>query len=162
MFVLTPHLVIRWLISITHQAHTLGTTRIYPKVSSSIMTHAQLELLFMALVGWAQYPSQSLLRSTEQPSLRASTETTTMSSRRWQPPRGTSTIGLQLDHLVPLHAISWCNHTRITFTLNHMITIKHMWVRDFSNQAHKMAAHPQGAQPQPSLSSASTYSPQAK
>ena len=30
-------------------------------------------------------------------------------SRRWQPPRVTSTTGLQLEHLVPLDAISQCN-----------------------------------------------------
>jgi hypothetical protein len=41
--------------------------------------------------------------------LSASTETTTKPSRRWQPPRVTSTTGLQLDHLVPLDAISQCN-----------------------------------------------------
>ena len=33
----------------------------------------------------------------------------TKPSRRWQPPRVTSTTDLQLDHLVPLDAISQCN-----------------------------------------------------
>ena len=43
-------------------------------------------------------------------SLRASTETqATKPSRRWQPPRVTSTTGLQHEHLVPLDAISQCN-----------------------------------------------------
>jgi hypothetical protein len=46
---------------------------------------------------------------TAQSSLHASTETTTKPSRRWQPPRVTSTTGLQLDHLVPLDATSLCN-----------------------------------------------------
>ena len=46
--------------------------------------------------------------------LRASTETSTKPSRRWQPPKVASTTGLQLDHLVPLDAISQCNRTRIT------------------------------------------------
>jgi hypothetical protein len=46
--------------------------------------------------------------------LRASMETTTKPSRRWQPPRVTSTTGLQLDHLVPLDVISQYNRTRIT------------------------------------------------
>jgi len=42
--------------------------------------------------------------------LRASTESqATKPSRRWQPPRVTSTIGLQHEHLVPLDAISQCN-----------------------------------------------------
>ena len=43
-------------------------------------------------------------------SLRASTESqATKPSRRWQPPRVTSTTGLQHEHLVPLDAISQCN-----------------------------------------------------
>jgi hypothetical protein len=33
----------------------------------------------------------------------------TKPSRRWQPPRVTSTTGLQLDHLVPLDTTSQCN-----------------------------------------------------
>jgi hypothetical protein len=33
---------------------------------------------------------------------------------------------LQLDHLVPLDALSQCNRTRIALTLNRMITIKRM------------------------------------
>jgi len=43
-------------------------------------------------------------------SLRASTESqATKPSRRWQPPRVTSTTGLQHEHLVSLDAISQCN-----------------------------------------------------
>ena len=42
----------------------------------------------------------------------------------WQPPRVTSIIGLQLDHLVPLDATSRCNRTRIAHSLNQMNTIK--------------------------------------
>jgi len=43
-------------------------------------------------------------------SLRASTESQAIKpSRRWQPPRVTSTTGLQHKHLVPLNAISQCN-----------------------------------------------------
>jgi hypothetical protein len=38
--------------------------------------------------------------------LGASTETTTKPSRRWQPPRVTSTTGLEDDHLVSLDATS--------------------------------------------------------
>jgi hypothetical protein len=36
-------------------------------------------------------------------------ELATKPSRRWQPPRVTSTTGLQLDILVPLDALSQCN-----------------------------------------------------
>jgi hypothetical protein len=54
---------------------------------------------------------------------RASTESqATEPSRRWQPPRVTSTTGLQLDHLVPLDAISQCNRTRIAHSLDQMNT----------------------------------------
>jgi hypothetical protein len=128
LVVLTTHLVVRRLIGITCQAHTLGTARIYPQVRVA-QWHAQLELLFAAPAGRAQYPSQSLLQSTAQSSLRASTESTTKPSRRWQPLKVTSTTGLQLDHLVPLDALSQCNPTRIALTLNRIIAIKHMWVR---------------------------------
>ena len=51
---------------------------------------------------------------------------TTKPSRRWQPPRVTSTTGSQHDHLVPLDATSRCNRTRIALSHNWMITIKHM------------------------------------
>ena len=56
--------------------------------------------------GVSTIPSQSLFRSTTQSSLRALMETTTKPSRRWKPPRVTSTTGLQLEHLVPLDATS--------------------------------------------------------
>ena len=60
-------------------------------------------------------------------SLRASMESqTTKLSRRWQPPRVTSTTGLQHEHIVPLNATSRCNHTRIAHSHNRIITIKHM------------------------------------
>jgi hypothetical protein len=71
---------------------------------------ALLELLFVAPMGWAQYPSQSLLWSTAQSSLHASMETTTKPSRRWQPPWVTSTTGLHLNHLVPTLAIPHAPH----------------------------------------------------
>jgi hypothetical protein len=62
--------------------------------------------------------------------LRASTEPqATNPSRRWQPPRVTSTIGLQLEHLVPLDATSRCNCTRITLSLDPINNTKHEWVR---------------------------------
>jgi hypothetical protein len=104
----TAHLVVRRLISITRQAHTLGTTRTYPQVMVA-QWHTPLELLFVTPTGWAQSPSQSLLRSTAQSSLRASTETTTKPFRRCQPPRVTNTTCLQLDRLVPPDVISQCN-----------------------------------------------------
>jgi hypothetical protein len=105
----TAHLVVRRLVGITHQAHTLGIARTYPQVRVA-QWHALLVLLFVAPTGWARYPSQILLRSTAQSSyMLHDRELTTKPSRRWQPPRVTSTIGLQLEHLVPLGAISQCN-----------------------------------------------------
>jgi len=51
-------------------------------------------------------------------SLRASTESqATKPSRRWQPPRVTSTTGLQHEHLVPLLCNLSMQHTRITHSL---------------------------------------------
>ena len=41
----------------------------------------------------------------------------TKPSRRQQPPRVTSTTGLQHEHLVSLKALSQCNYTRITHSL---------------------------------------------
>jgi hypothetical protein len=58
----TTHLVVWRLISITHQAHMLGTARTYPQVRIA-QWHALLVLLFMAPTGWARYPSQILLWS---------------------------------------------------------------------------------------------------
>jgi hypothetical protein len=51
--------------------------------------------------------------------LRASMEPqATKLSRRWQPPRVTSTTDLQVKHLVPLDAILTMQCTRITLTRN--------------------------------------------
>jgi hypothetical protein len=46
----------------------------------------------------------------------------TKPSRRWQPPRVTSTTSLQLEHLVPLDAISQ-NSALESLAINRMITI---------------------------------------
>ena len=97
----------------------IGPHKNPPKSEGSSMTHSTSVALHGSH-GVSMVPSQSLLRSTTQSSLRASTETTTKPSRRWQPPRVTGTTGLQLNHLVPLDAISQCNRTRITLTRNWM------------------------------------------
>ena len=104
--VLTTHLVVRRLIGITCQAHTLGTARTYPQVRV-VQWHALLELLFAAPAGRAQCLSQILLWSSAQSSHRLHDgELATKPSRRWQPSRVTSTTSLQHEHLVPLDAIS--------------------------------------------------------
>ena len=85
-----------------------------------------IKLLFATPARRAQVPltSTSLERRTS--FLRASTETTTKPSRRWQSPRVTSTTGLQLDHLVPLDVTSRCNRTRIAHSHNRMIAIRYV------------------------------------
>jgi hypothetical protein len=67
----------------------------------------------------AQCPSQSSFTEHRTSFLQALTESqATKLSRRWQPPRVTSTTGLQLDQLVPLGATSQCNQTRIAHSLD--------------------------------------------
>ena len=89
-------------------------------------SHTLLELLFTISRGASTHPSQSLLWSTAQSSLRASTEPlVTKPSRRWQPPRVTSTTGLKHGHLVPHDVNSQSNRTRIALSLDRMITITH-------------------------------------
>jgi hypothetical protein len=108
LVVSTVHLVVRRLIGTTPSPH-VGRRKNPMNQLRVAQWYALLELLFVAPAGRAQYPSQSLLWNTTQSSLRASTETTTKPSRRWQPPRVTSTTDLQLDHLVSLNVISQCN-----------------------------------------------------
>jgi hypothetical protein len=124
----TAHLVVRQLIGITHQARTSGTARTYPKSEGSSMACS-------TRVALRDPRGVSTIPLTNPPSehhtifLCASTESqATKSSRRWQPPRVTSTTGLQDDHPVPLDATSWCNRTRIAHLLNQMNTINHKWV----------------------------------
>ena len=121
----TAHLVVRRLIGITRQARTSGTARTYPKSEGSSMTRST-RVALRGSQGPAQCPSQSSSPEHRTSFLWASTETTTKPSRRWQPPRVTSTTGLQLDHLVLLDATSRCNRTRIALSHNRMITIKYM------------------------------------
>ena len=121
----TAHLVVQRLIGITRQAHILGTARTYPKSKGSSMTRST-RIALRDPCGASTIPLTITSPDTTQSSLRASTETTTKPSRRWQPPRVTSTTGLQLDHLVPLDATSRCNRTRIAHSHNRMIAIKYV------------------------------------
>ena len=121
----TAHLVVRRLIGITRQARTSGAARTYPEGEGGSMTRfTKVALRDSRGASTMPLTGSSLERRTS--FLRASTETTTKPSRRWQPPRVTSTTGLQLDHLVPLDATSQCNRTRITHSHNRMITIKYV------------------------------------
>ena len=68
--------------------------------------------------------------------------------RRWQPPRVTSTTGLQLDHLVPLNATSRYNRTRIALTQSN--DHYQVYVRWRAPSTHKHGHKvPRGAQHQP-------------
>ena len=121
----TAHLVVWQLIGITRQARMSGAARTYPGSEGSSMTRfTKVALRDSRGASTMPLTRSSLERRTS--FLWASTETTTKLSRRWQPPRVTSTTGLQLDHLVPLDATSQCNHTRIAHSHNRMITIKYM------------------------------------
>jgi hypothetical protein len=64
-------------------------------------------------------------------------ETTTKPSRRWQPPRVTSTTSLQLDHLVPLDATSWCNTLESHSLAIESYSCKHKWIRGIQAHLHK-------------------------
>ena len=121
----TAHLVVRLLIGITRQARTSSTARTYPEGEGSSMTRFTKVALCDSR-GASTMPLTSSSPERRTSFLRASTETTTKLSRRWQPPRVTSTTGLQLDHLVPLNATSQCNRTRIAHSHNRMITIKYV------------------------------------
>ena len=108
----TAHLVVRRLIGITRQACTSGTTRTYSESEGSSMTRFT-RVALRGSRGASTMPLTSTSPEHRTSFLRASTETTTKPSRRWQPPRVTSTTGLQLKHLVPFDVISQCNRTRI-------------------------------------------------
>jgi hypothetical protein len=128
-FVLTAHLVVRWLIGITCQARMSGTTRTYPKSEGSSMTRSTRVALCDPR-GVSTIPLTNSPLEHRTIFSRASTESqATKPSRRWQPPRVISTTSLQHDHLVPPDATSWCNQTRIAHSLNRMNTIKQEWVR---------------------------------
>ena len=121
----TAHLVVQRLIGITRQDRASGTARTYPKSEGSSMTRSTRVALRDS------HGVSRILLINPPPEHRtifshASTESQdTKPSRRWQPPRVTSTTGLQLDHLVPLDATSRCNRTRIAHSLDRMITMKH-------------------------------------
>jgi hypothetical protein len=105
----TAHPVVWRLIGITRQARTSGTARTYFTSEGSSTTRSTRVALRdprgMSTISLTNPSSKHRTRFS-----RASTESqATKLSRRWQPPRVTSTTGLQLDHLVPLNATPRCN-----------------------------------------------------
>jgi hypothetical protein len=125
----TAHLVVRQLIGITRQACMSGTARTYPKSEGSSMTDSTRVALRdprgVSTIPFINPPPKHCTIFS-----RASMESqATKPSRRWKPPRVTSTTGLQHDHLVPLDATSRCNALE-----SHSLAIgshfcKHKWVR---------------------------------
>ena len=95
----TAHLVVQRLIGITRQARTSGTARTYPESEGSSMT-CSTRVALRGSRGASTMPLTKLFFGASHKLLVGSTETTTKPSRRWQPPRVTSTIGLQDDHLL--------------------------------------------------------------
>jgi hypothetical protein len=125
----TAHLVVRWLIGITCQGRTLGTVRTYPESEGSSMTRSTRVTLRDPL-GVSTIPLTNPPSKHRTIFLRASTESQAIKpSRRWQPPRVISTIGLQLDHLVPLNATSRCNALESYSLAIDSHSCKHKWVR---------------------------------
>jgi hypothetical protein len=107
--VLTAHLVVRQLIDITHQACMSGTTRTYSKSEGSSMTRST-RVALRGSYGASTMPLTKLFsRALHKLLAGFDGDHATKPSRRWKPPRVTSTTGLQLDHLVPLDATSQCN-----------------------------------------------------
>jgi len=98
-------------------AQTSSSTR-PGQTLDALHTSIQLELLFVSPMGRAQHPSQSQPRSLAKSSCKLHEDTTTKPSKRWQPPRVTSTMSWQLNHLV----LNSCNlsiqRTRIVLSLS--------------------------------------------
>ena len=119
----TAHLVVRRLIGITRQAHMSATARTYPKSEGSSVT-CSTRVALRGPRGVSTIPITNPPSEHRTIFSRASMESqATKLFRRWQPPRVTSTTGLQHDHLVPLNAISQCNRTRITHSKLDAITM---------------------------------------
>ena len=119
------HLVVRRLIGITRQACTSGIVRTNLESEGSSMTRSTRVALCDPR-GASTTPLTNPPPEHHTIFSHVSTEShATKPSRRWQPPRVTSTTDLQLEHLVPLDATSRCNRTRIAHSLDRMITIKH-------------------------------------
>ena len=104
----TAHLVVRRLIGITRQAHTLGTARMYPESEGSSMTRST-RVALRGSHGVSTIPLTITSPEHRTILFACFNRDHQKPSRRWQPPRVTSITSLQLDYLVPLDAISQCN-----------------------------------------------------
>jgi hypothetical protein len=95
---------------------------------------ALLGLLFMAPTGKHITPHNDFFGATHKLLACFDRDHTTKLCRRRQPARVTSTIGLQLDHLVPLNTITQCNTLEIPHLQWICTSRKHKLVRGFSNK----------------------------
>jgi hypothetical protein len=155
----TAHLVVRRLIGIIHQARTSGTTRTYPKSEGSSMTRS-------TWVALRDPHGVSTISLTNPPlehhtifSCASMESQATKPSRRWQPPRVTGTTGLQLEHLVPLDAISQCNTLESYSLAIDSHTCKHKWVRGSLSTPQAWTLSPKDAKHVPRRTTHSFYSP---
>ena len=109
----TVHLMVRELIGTTPSPH-IGRHKNLPVSEGSSMTRST-RVAFRDPRGVSTIPLTNPPPEHRTIFSRASMKSqATKPSRRWQPPGVTNTTSLQLDHLVPLNAISQCNRTRIT------------------------------------------------
>jgi hypothetical protein len=155
----TAYPVVRWLIGITRQACTSGTARTYLTSEGSSTTCSTRVALRdphrVSTIPLTNPPSEHRTSFS-----RASMESqATKPSRRWQPPRVTSTTGLQLNHLVPLDATSRCNALESHSLAIGSHSCKHKWVRGLSSTPQAWTCSPKGAQLAKCSSSTSIYSP---
>jgi hypothetical protein len=105
----TTHPMVWQLIGITRQARTSGTARTYLTSEGSSITRST-RVAFHDPCGVSTIPlTNPPLKHRTSFSCASAESQATKPSRRWQPPRVTSTTGLQDDHLVPLDVTSRCN-----------------------------------------------------
>jgi hypothetical protein len=135
-----------------HSGHTKT-----PLTSEVTQWHTPLEFLFAIPVGWAQSPSQILLRSYAQ--------SPCVLQRSHNPPsclgggnlQTNKHIGSQHKHLVPLYEISQSNALDLHSLAIDSQSHKHKWVRELPSQALPWETHPQCAQQPPSPGHPSIY-----
>jgi hypothetical protein len=142
----TVHLVVRRLIGTTPSSHIECCKNLPTSEGSSTTCSTSVALRGSRRL--VRYPSQILSRSPAQSScVLHDRELATKPSRRWQPPRVTSTTDLQHEHLVPLDAISRCNCTRITHSQSDRTLASTSELEGIQALLHKPHRHEGAQQP---------------
>jgi hypothetical protein len=135
-----------------HSGHTKT-----PPTSEATQWHTPLELLFAILAGWAQSPSQILLRSYTQYPCMLQQSHNPPSHLEVATSKSNKHTGLQHEHLVPLYEISPSNALDLHSLAIDSQSHKNKWVRELPSQALPWETHPQGAQQPPSPGNPSIY-----